>query len=56
LAWGPGGAIILIEGNAKCHHLKKYRQRDFAAGVYLSEAQKEYLFHTGKRGGELNQK
>ncbi len=32
--------ISLIEGIAKCRHLKKiYLYRDFAAGVYLSEAQ-----------------
>jgi hypothetical protein len=37
--------IRLIEANAKCRHLKKLKIdlcRDFAAGVYLSEAQKPY--------------
>ncbi len=32
--------IRLIEGNAKCLHLKSALERDFAAAVYLSEAQK----------------
>ncbi len=31
--------IKLVEGNAKCRHKKKLK-RYFAAGVYLSEAQK----------------
>ncbi len=63
--------IRLIEGNTKCRHLKKIDLlRDFAAGVYLSEAQnpkpspslqhciREYsiLIHTGKGEGELNQR
>jgi hypothetical protein len=31
--------ITLIESNVKCRHLKKIDlKRDFAAGVYLSEA------------------
>jgi hypothetical protein len=32
--------IRLIEGNAKCRH----PLRDFAAGVYLSEVQKQYTY------------
>jgi hypothetical protein len=31
--------IRLKEGNAKCRHLKKLPLKDFAAVVYLSEAQ-----------------
>jgi hypothetical protein len=51
----------LIEGNAKCRHLRRiYLERDFAAGVYLSEAHNpipplthcirvySILIHTGK--------
>ena len=30
--------IGLIESNAKCRYLKKLNLRDFAAGVYLSQA------------------
>ncbi len=54
--------IRLIEGNAKCRHLKY--QRDFAEGVFLSEAQNpiripplhtvyvyRVYFFTQKRGG-----
>jgi hypothetical protein len=66
--------IRLIESNAKCCHLKKLickgtLQRDFAAVVYLSEAQNPvqpppplqsvyvYTVHTGKGGGgDLNQR
>jgi hypothetical protein len=57
--------IRLIEGNAKCRYLK----RDFAAGVYLSEAQNPipppplhpvymYTVHLFARGeeGEVNQR
>ncbi len=37
--------IRLIEGNAKCRHLKKLTyKRNFAAGVYLSEAQNQIFF------------
>jgi hypothetical protein len=55
--------IRLIEGSAKCRHLKKLAcKRDFAAGVYLSETQNPpppptlYLFTQGRGGGELNQR
>jgi hypothetical protein len=43
---------VIIEGNAKCRHLKT----DFAAGVFLSEAQNPQ--NTGKRGkgSEMNQR
>jgi hypothetical protein len=64
----PRRKIRLLEGNAKCRHLKKLNlKRDFVAGVYLSEAQNPisspfsvyvytvYLFTKG-RGGELNQR
>jgi hypothetical protein len=55
--------IRLTEGNAKCRQLKKSTlQRDFAADVYLSEAQNPisppplyvysvYLFTKGRGGG-----
>jgi hypothetical protein len=59
----PYRKIRLIEGNAKCRPLKN--QRDFAAGVFLSEAQNPIpinplthcirvhstLIHTGNGGG-----
>ncbi len=62
---GPGHRKKrLIEGNAKCRHIK-----DFAAGVYLSDAQNPiapYTLYTcilytnshrkGVRGGELKQR
>jgi hypothetical protein len=41
--------LIVIEGNAKCRYLKKVTcRRDFAAGVYLAEAQNPIPppFHT----------
>ena len=62
----------LIEGNAECRHLKKMTgKRDFAAGVYLSEALNPipppslHTLHVYKvhlftqrigEGGELNQR
>jgi hypothetical protein len=63
--------IRLIEGNARRPHLKKLAcKRDFAAGVYLPQAQNTitpllhtvyvytvYLYTQGRgRGGELNQR
>jgi hypothetical protein len=41
--------IRLIEGNAKYRHLKTYLSKDFAAGVYLSEATP--LTHCREGGG-----
>jgi hypothetical protein len=55
--------IRLIEGNAKCCHLKINLKRDCAAGVYMSESQNPiphphtvylytvYLFTQGRGGG-----
>jgi hypothetical protein len=40
--------IRLIEGNAKCDHLKKWDlERDFVAAIYLSEAPSPPRFLSG---------